>query len=143
MRRPIASHDQHPQRKAAAAVELAILLPLLALLFSAAVDFARVFHALQAVENAAYSGAMSASGTAWVPGYPTTMTDAAQEAACMEASSLDPALQAANVSVSSSAGTVTVRVVYEFPLMTAVLVPSMSVTLDRSVTLPVAPRPGD
>jgi len=49
------------ERRGAAAVELALLLPLLAVLFGMGVDFARVFYFSQIVENGARNGALYAS----------------------------------------------------------------------------------
>src|SRR5438270_11392137 len=49
------------RRRAAAIVELALLLPFLALLFAAAADFGRVFYYYVTVTNCARSGALYAS----------------------------------------------------------------------------------
>jgi Flp pilus assembly protein TadG len=49
------------RRRAAAAVELAILLPLICFLLVAAVDYARVFYCAVTVENCARNGAYFAS----------------------------------------------------------------------------------
>lgn len=135
--------NQPTKRFGAAAVEMIIFLPLLALLFALAVDYARVFAVAQTLENAAYSGALVASGTTWVPGYPTTAADQARVAACAEAPLLNPALQPADVNVNIASGTATVTVTYAFPMATSVLFPSMAVTLQRTAVVRVAPRPGD
>jgi Flp pilus assembly protein TadG len=51
-------------RPGAAVVELAVLLPLLSLLFVIAVDFCRVYYHAQTLRNCAYAGALYASSTA-------------------------------------------------------------------------------
>ena len=50
-----------PPRSGAAAVELAILLPLLVFLFVVAVDFSRVFYYTLTITNCARNGAIYAS----------------------------------------------------------------------------------
>ncbi len=51
----------HPERKAAASVELAVTLPLLLLLFAGSIDFARVYSDVQLVTECARAGAMFAA----------------------------------------------------------------------------------
>jgi Flp pilus assembly protein TadG len=46
------------RRRAAASVELAVLMPLIAFLFVVTVDFARIFYYSQVVENCARQGAL-------------------------------------------------------------------------------------
>jgi Flp pilus assembly protein TadG len=83
------------RRRAVAAVEFAILLPLLAFLFVIAVDFARVFNPAQTIMNCARSGALYGSQN------PTTEWDDAgiTAAALADASELSPPPQ---VSISRS-----------------------------------------
>ncbi len=130
-------------RPGAAAVELVILLPFLALMFAAAVDFARVFFATQVLDSAASTGASYASGTAWVPPSTTTPTAAAVAAAVAEGAGLVPALTADQVTVSISGGVATVTVQYNFPLFTGFLVPGGAVALQRTAVVPVAPVVGN
>jgi Flp pilus assembly protein TadG len=129
-------------RRGAAAVELAFLLPFLAFVFAAAVDFARVFYATQTLTTAAATGATYASGTAWVATGTETTDAAATAAAVREGETLDPPVTAANVTVTRAGGTVTVTVRHDFPLLTAILVPAGTVRLERAVTADVAPRAG-
>ncbi|OWK44531.1 TadE/TadG family type IV pilus assembly protein [Fimbriiglobus ruber] len=131
------------QRPAAAAVELALLLPFLAFCFAAALDFGRVFYATQVLEAAVSSGAGYASGSVWVPGAPGTSAGAAATAACTVGASLNPPLQADQVSVVIVPGaTATVTVTYACPMLTGLLIPGGSVTLQRTVVVPMAPQPG-
>jgi Flp pilus assembly protein TadG len=130
------------KRAGAAAVELAILLPFLALMFSAAVDFGRIFYATQAIDRAANTAALYASGNAWVPTSLTSANDAAVAAACVEGSSLNPPLTSSNVSISTSGTATTATITYSYPLITAVLIPTASLQLKRSITLQTAVTPG-
>src|SRR5689334_18845071 len=101
------------RRRAAAAVEMAIVLPFVALLFAVAVDFCRVFHCTQTVQGCAETAALYASGTA-LPPPNTSGEDAARQAALADGPVLDPPLQAADVAITGDATTVTVTVSYRF-----------------------------
>ena len=129
--------------RGAAAVELAVMLPFLALVFSGVVDFARVLHATQVLQAAAAAGAATANGTAWTPGYPGTAVTAATEAAKRAAAGLSPPLADDQVTVTLAGGKATVAVAYDFPLATASLLPSRTARLERRTTLVLAPRAGD
>src|SRR5262245_10626212 len=98
-------------RGGAAAVELAVLLPFLAVMFAGALDFCRAFYATQALESAVRVAALYASGTTSNPNA-ADATDAAQQAAVAECSTLDPPLQAENVTTSFSGGRAVVTVTY-------------------------------
>jgi Flp pilus assembly protein TadG len=134
---------RHARRPGAAALELALLLPFLALMFSAAVDFSRIFVATQTLERAANTGAMYASGGLWIPTSQTTTTDAAITAVCSEGASLNPPLDDSNVAVSTNGTAITVTVTYNYPLLTAVLIPSATVALQRTVVMQIAPVAGN
>ncbi len=129
-------------RQGAAAVELVVCLPLLVLLFAAAADFGRVFYATQVLESAASAGASYASGSSCVPSS-VSPASAAVSAAVSEGATLNPALAANQVTVSTSGSTTVVTVQYNFPLLTGFLVPGGSVALQRTVTAPVSPTPGN
>jgi Flp pilus assembly protein TadG len=129
-------------RRGAAATELAILLPFIGLMFTAALDFARIFYVTQTLENCAYAGALYASGTAWAPSSSQGVTAAAQSAACADGTTLTPPLQPANVTVTLDPTRATVRVDYDFQLVTPILGPAQTVHLTRTVVLNLAPVPG-
>ena len=132
------------ERQGAAAVELAIVLPFVALMFVAAVDFCRVYYAAQTVENCARSGALYASGAARRNTSTTTPEDAAKQAAVAEGASLDPPLQTQDVDVTIDSTTATVTVTYRFSMFTSYPgLPGVSV-VRRSVTMALAPKaPGE
>jgi Flp pilus assembly protein TadG len=126
-----------PSRRAAAAVELAIMLPLLILIMVIACDFARLYYYYLTVTNCARNGALWASD-------PTTSLNSqyttVQQAALADASNLSP-----QPTVTSSAGTdgngnptVSVTVNYTFQMISSYLGFS-SVNLSRTVEMRVAP----
>jgi Flp pilus assembly protein TadG len=129
-------------RRGAAATELAIWLPFLALMFALAVDFCRIYFTTQTVQNCADAGAMYASGVSWVDSTTTTSSDAAIQAALAEGASLSPALQASNVAVSASGSSTHVTVSYDFALLTTLPGLGPTVTITRTVTMATVPPPG-
>src|SRR5581483_5015799 len=132
----------HPSslRGGALAVELAVLLPFIALMFVVAVDFCRCFYVTQVVENCAYCGALYASGAARIDPTATDRTSAATAAAVTEGGALNPPVQAGDVGVTTGTTTATVTVNYSFRMVTSYLGGSGAMTITRTVTLPLAPR---
>lgn len=127
-------------RRGAAAVELAILLPFIALMFVGAVDFARVYYCSQTVESCARSGALYASGIAWRD--PAVSAEqAAKDAAVAEGTSLDPPLQPTDVTVATDDTGVTVTVTYTFQGLTSYPGLSGAFVVQRSVRMVTAPKP--
>jgi Flp pilus assembly protein TadG len=125
------------RRRAAAAVELAILLPFLVFVFVAGVDFARVFYHCTTLTNCARNGALYGSTD------PTHAADTAgiQAAALADASNLSPA-----PGVTSAAGTdadghpcVQVTVTYTFRMLTNYAGIPSAIDLSRTVQMRVAP----
>jgi Flp pilus assembly protein TadG len=125
-------------RTGAAATELAILLPFLALVFAVTLDFCRAYQATQTIQTAAYAGSLYASGTAYAPSA-TSPEDAARQAALAEAVSLQPPLTADQITVTITSTTAAVSISYDIPLLTPVLAGSTSVSVTRSVTMNLAP----
>jgi Flp pilus assembly protein TadG len=125
------------KRRAVAAVELAILLPLLVLLFAISVDFARVFYYSQTLESCARNGAIYASNlvTAKSP-YASV-----QEAALADATNLSPQPTVASTTGADSAGNAYVKVTVSWDFITIMNVPGIQnpLTLSRSVQMRVAP----
>jgi Flp pilus assembly protein TadG len=114
-------------RRGAAAVEFALLSPILLFLFVIVVDFGRVFFYSQTVENAARAGALYLSDDAKVATSPYANVTAA---ALADASNLSPA-----PTVASSTGTdadghgyVRVTVTWTFRLVTRL--PGVPATLN-------------
>ena len=126
------------RRPAAAAVELALLLPVLTLLLVITIDFARLYYHYMTITNCARNGAM------WLcdpVAQATSKYPSVDAAARADATNLDPS----KLSVSSTSGTdasanpfVEVTVTYQFPLITSYLGFNEQV-LSRTVRMRSAP----
>ena len=126
------------RRAGAAAAELAILLPFVVLMFGVTLDFCRIFHASQTIQNCAYAAALYASETAEARPELADGEEAAEDAAVAEGASLHPPVKAADVATTYNNGHVTVTVTYEFSMLTPIL-GTKTRTIRRSVTMSVAP----
>lgn len=127
--------------KGGAAVELAVLLPLLATLFLIATDYARIFYCSVILENCARNGALYASNAF---NYSMPYSSVAQ-AALADGANLNPPLTASNVTVANSTdangnASVTVTINYTFQTITNYPGLPSSVNLTRSVQMRVAPN---
>lgn len=102
------------RHRGASAVELALLLPMLSLLFLFTIDFARLYYHYSIVTNCARNGALYASDPTASLESPYTNTTAA---ALADASNLSP--QPTVTSTTSADGSsVQVTVVYPFTTIT-------------------------
>jgi Flp pilus assembly protein TadG len=126
------------RRGGAAAAELAIVLPFLALMFTVALDFCRIYYATQTIQQCAWVGALYASGTATDPNA-NSAEDAAQQAAVNESVSLDPPVQTCDVQVSYQGSVAQVSVHYEFRGLTPLMGDGGRVTITRTVKMNMAP----
>ena len=134
---PMRNRTNH-ERKAVAAVELAVLLPLIAFLFVTAVDYARIFYYSQVIENCARQGALWAcdeKGNAQNL-YPDVTT-----AALADAPNLSPQPTATEAFGTDAAGNSYVSVTVTWTFQTITNYPGVpnSVTLTRTVQMRVAP----
>jgi Flp pilus assembly protein TadG len=124
-------------RKGAAAVELALLLPLLCFLFVITVDFARVIYFTIIVTNCARNGAMYGCNT------PTTANDTSgiQTQSQMDASNLDLTQLNVSSSTDSSSNPTYVSVTVTYPFSTITNYPGVpsKMTITRTVQMRVAP----
>ncbi len=119
--------------------EFAVLMPLFALILVAGTDVARVFFHQQTITNCARNGALFACD----PGSPLRSTYADYKAAALaDASGLNPALTASNISSTSGSDAngsyVAVTVTYQFATISSYLGFS-TVNLSRTVTMRVVP----
>jgi Flp pilus assembly protein TadG len=128
----------NPQRPAAATVELAVLLSLLAFLFVIAVDFARVFYFSQVVENCARQGALYASDPK-APAY--NLYASVQAAALADASGLTPQPTVTSTSGTDASGHAYVSVKVTWPFQTITNFPGVpnKLTISRTVQMRAVP----
>lgn len=129
---------QKRSRRGVAVVELAVLLPILTLLFVVAIDYARVFYFAVTVGGAARNGALYARDKVLAAESPFTSTT---EAALADAKGLSPTPTVASKTGTDEKGQpyVEVTVTYTFTTLTNYpLVPS-TVTLARTVRMHTAP----
>jgi Flp pilus assembly protein TadG len=119
-----------------AAVELAILLPVLALLLVGITDFGRIFYHYQIVTDCASNGALYASAST----ANSTNTAAIQSAALAGATNLSPQPTVTPTVVTDANGQkcVDVNVQYTFSTVTGYPGLPSPVTLSRTVRMMVA-----
>jgi Flp pilus assembly protein TadG len=135
------SRTEAPQgrRRAAASLEMAILLPLICLLALGSLDFARVLCAYATITDCARNGALYASDATASARSPYANYAAA---AIADGASLSPALTASNVSLTTSSdiysSLVEVTVSYQVTLFCGLLSTSTQ-SLSRTVKMRVAP----
>ena len=105
-----------PRRPGAAAVELAILLPLLAFLLVLAIDFARIFYYCVSVTNCARNGALYACDPTGALNSPYSSVT---QAALADAGNLSPTpTVTSNIVTDPSGNYVEVTVTYPFQTLT-------------------------
>jgi Flp pilus assembly protein TadG len=127
-----------PGRRGTSVVELAVLLPLLALLFVVAVDYARVFYYSVTLNECARNGALYARDAVAAKESPYTSVE---EAALSNASNLDPAPTVTKTNGTDAKGQpyVQVTVTYTFNTLTSYPGVPGSVALSRTVRMHTAP----
>jgi Flp pilus assembly protein TadG len=132
------SSPPRTHRSGAAAVELAVVLPLLALFFFIAVDYSRIFYAYATVSTCARNGAFYASDSAYADDSPY---QSVEEAALADASNLSP-----TPTVTSATGTdadghdyVEVTVTYSFNTVTNYVGIGKTIQVVRTVRMRKAP----
>jgi Flp pilus assembly protein TadG len=125
-------------RKGAAAVELAILLPLLAFLFVIGVDYSRLFYYSLTVANCARNGALyGCDPTQDAAASPYTSI---QQAALADASSLSPTPTVTSSYGSDSSGNyVEVTVTYQFQTITNYPGVPNTINISRTVRMMMIP----
>lgn len=124
-------------RRAAATVELAVVLPFLCFCFVVAIDYARVFYVALTVNNCARNGAAYASQDA------AKALDSAgiQAAAQMDASNLNLGSLTVTSATNSTTNPTWVEVTVSYPFTTIthyMLIPSQT-TIKRIVHMEVVP----
>jgi len=122
-------------REGAAAVEFAVVLPLLMFLFGIGVDFARAFYAHLIITNAARSGALYACDN------PTKSTDTAgiQAAALRDTSDLSNVTVTSGTYTSGGISYVWVNVQYPFQSLTSFAGVGSTTTINQVATMRIEP----
>jgi Flp pilus assembly protein TadG len=125
------------RRRGAAAVELAVLLPFLAFCFIVGIDFSRVFYFVQAVQNAAESGALYACQDATT----AANSDQISTAAKADATNLSPPPTVTSALGTDADGNATVSVTVAYTFKTITNYPGIpsSTTITRTVTMRICP----
>jgi Flp pilus assembly protein TadG len=125
-------HGRSPYRPAVAAVELALLLPLLAFLFVITVDWARVFYYSITVTNCARQGALYASNAIAAGQAPLPSLQDVTRAALADAGNLSPQ---PTVQASTNGSTINVTVSWQFSTITNYPGVANPVNLSSTVTM--------
>jgi hypothetical protein len=138
----VRSHPAGRRRRAAATVELALLLPLLAFLCVIAVDFARVFYFSLTIANCARNGALYESDPYVRLESPYKTLD---EAALADAANLGGTGQPPQVSKANgvdATGHPCVEVTVSYPFRTITRFPGVpgTMNLTRTVRMALAPN---
>ena len=127
-----------PVRRGAAAVELAVLLPILTFLFVITVDFARIFYYAQVIENCARNGAIYESNLTTAQSPYASL----QDAALADATGLSPQPTVTSTPGNDAAGNPYVQVTVSWQFQTICGFPGVpsSMNLSRTVQMRVAPN---
>ena len=126
------------QRRGIAAVELAILLPILAFLFVVAVDFARIFYFSLTITNCARNGALYGCDPVSAQQSPYSSI---QDASLADAGNLQPTPTVSSQNISDESGNqIEVTVSYTFKTITQFPGIPNSMNLTRSVRMRMIPR---
>lgn len=119
------------ERRGVAAVELALLLPFLLLLWVIAIDWARIFYYTTTMMFSSRDGAYYSSNYPGIYSY-----NSAQEAALGESTNLNPA---PTVAVMDDGTYMTCRVTYTFNTVTSFPVVPSSTVITRQTIMRKAP----
>jgi Flp pilus assembly protein TadG len=126
------------QRAGHSAVELALLLPFLGLLFLICIDFARLYYHYTIVSNCARNGALYASDSVAARESPYSDVTAAGQA---DGSDLSPLPTISSTSGTDTSGNAYVEVTASYSFTTISNYPGLSnpITLTRTVRMRTAP----
>ncbi len=128
-------------RRGAAAVELGLVLPMLALLFLAAIDFARFYYHYQIVTNAARNGALYGCDPVAAVESPYYNAGGLSAAALADATDLGPQPSVNSQTLSDGSGNTYIQVTVTYTFYTLVSYPGIPnpVPLSSTVQMRVAP----
>jgi hypothetical protein len=152
----ISTPAKDARRRAVAAAELAILLPVLCFMFVVIVDFSRIVYYTMTIENCLHNGAIFGSrmfdnqNQQWVgsnqywEGPSKEIVSTENSATELDGTNLSPALADANVNVTSGTdadgnSVSIVTITYTFPLLCSCPPIPSSFTITRSAQVRVCP----
>ena len=128
-------------RRGATIVEFAVLLPFRTLVFLVGADWCRIYYAAETINDCARSGALAASGIAYLE-YELNDNERSTRGkaeALKDGARLNPPLTNSGVTVTTSGNYVTVKVEYDFKSTTNVMSLGNTWKLTRSVRVPILP----
>jgi Flp pilus assembly protein TadG len=140
----VPARRRSPSRRAAATVELALLLPFLIFLLLAGMDYSRVFYASVIVSNCARNGALWASDANLAD---HSAYDTVQDAVAADAADLDiTQLQVTEVDGMDAQGYGFAQVTVSYPFQTVINYPGIPSSVQitrttrmRKIPIPVSP----
>jgi hypothetical protein len=129
------------RRSGAAAVEFALLLPFIMLIFSIGVDWCRIYYCAHTIEECARTGALAGSGIAYQErGLAGWQREARVRSEAMQSAvNLDPPLESGDIVIEIESDYVTVTVNYDFHTIIPFLAARGAWPLSRSVRMPIMP----
>jgi Flp pilus assembly protein TadG len=130
--------EGYRRRSGVAAVELAILLPLLTFLFVISIDYARIFYYSVTIENCARNGALYGSDPIFAAQSPYTSIS---QAALADATNLNPPPSVTSTNGTDKSGNTYVQVTVSWQFQTITNYPGVPdvVNLNRTVEMRIAP----
>jgi Flp pilus assembly protein TadG len=137
------AHRRRGLHRGAAVVEFAVLLPFITLVFLIGADWCRVYYAAETITDCARSGALAASGIAYLE-YDLDDSERAAKGkaeAIKDGARLNPPLTTSGITVTTSGDYVTVTVDYDFNSTTNMMSFGNIWRLSRSVRMPILPSP--
>jgi Flp pilus assembly protein TadG len=119
------------RKRAAAAAELTLMLPVLCIICLLAIDYSRIFYTLATLSDCARSGAYYYATTS------SATTSTVQQVTLKDAGNLSPTPTVSSSSSTDSGGNVTVQVTVTATFTTIASYPGIptSTTLSRKVTM--------
>ena len=126
-------------RRGMAAVELAVLIPPILLVFMGAIDYARLFYASVTVANCARNGALYAADSTFAASTPYTNLT---QAATADATNLSPTPTVTSATGTDASGNKYVDVTVSYTFNTVASYPGIpsSVVISRTAQMPLAPQ---
>ena len=128
-------HGRSRSRSGAAAVELALLLPVFCYICVAATDYSRVFYVLATLSDSARAGAI------YYATRPSATNSGIQQAALADASDLNPAPTITTATGTDASGNAYMQVTAAYQFTTLMPYPGIPSTVNLSRQVTMMPNP--